>query len=129
MSRSAPAEQENDVSFLEKLSAIIVDKRNLIFLVVIILLIFSVFSRNWVEVESDLTAYLPDDSQTKQALNIMEDQFITYGTADIMVANVTLDEAARDLMDLVLEVASGKKTRAEEKGYREISIFKDGVVL
>ena len=77
MSRSAPAEQENDVSFLEKLSAIIVDKRNLIFLVVIILLIFSVFSRNWVEVESDLTAYLPDDSQTKQALNIMEDQFIT----------------------------------------------------
>ena len=41
----------------------------------------------------------------------------------------TLDEAAQDLMDLVLEVASGKKTRAEEKGYREISIFKDGVVL
>ena len=103
MSRSAPAEQENDVSFLEKLSAIIVDKRNLIFLVVIILLIFSVFSRNWVEVESDLTAYLPDDSQTKQALNIMEDQFITYGTADIMVANVTLDEAAR-LQDVIAGV-------------------------
>ena len=42
MSRSAPAEQENDVSFLEKLSAIIVDKRNLIFLVVIILLILRI---------------------------------------------------------------------------------------
>ena len=41
----------------------------------------------------------------------------------------TLDEAAQDLMQLVLEVASGKKTRAEEKGFREISIFKDGVVL
>ena len=41
----------------------------------------------------------------------------------------TLDEAAQDLMALVLEVASGKKTRAEEKGFREISIFKDGVVL
>ena len=41
----------------------------------------------------------------------------------------TLDEAAQDLMQLVLEVASGKKTRAEEKGFREIYIFKDGVVL
>ena len=34
-----------------------------------------------------------------------------------------------DLLALVLEVASGKKTRTEEKGFREISIFKDGVVL
>ncbi len=41
----------------------------------------------------------------------------------------TLDEAAGDLMALVLEVASGKQTRTEEQGYREISIFKDGVVL
>ena len=40
-----------------------------------------------------------------------------------------LDEAGADLLDLVLEVASGKKTRTEEKGFREISIFKDGVVL
>ena len=41
----------------------------------------------------------------------------------------TLDESAQDLMDMVLEVASGKLTRAEERGFREISIFKDGVVL
>ena len=41
----------------------------------------------------------------------------------------TLDEAGADLMELVLEVASGKQTRTEEKGFREISIFKDGVVL
>jgi altronate hydrolase len=26
-------------------------------------------------------------------------------------------------------VASGKQTRTEERGFREISIFKDGVVL
>ena len=41
----------------------------------------------------------------------------------------TLDEAGADLMELVLEVASGKQTKTEERGYREISIFKDGVVL
>ena len=41
----------------------------------------------------------------------------------------TLDEAGADLYALVLEVASGKQTCAERKGFREISIFKDGVVL
>ena len=41
----------------------------------------------------------------------------------------TLDEAGADLLELVLEVASGKQTRTEERGFREISIFKDGVVL
>ena len=40
-----------------------------------------------------------------------------------------LDEAGADLYQLVLDVASGKQTCAEKKGFREISIFKDGVVL
>ena len=41
----------------------------------------------------------------------------------------SLDECAQDLLDLVCEVASGKKTRSEEQGYREIAIFKDGIML
>ena len=41
----------------------------------------------------------------------------------------TIDDAAKRLMQLVIEVAGGKQTKAEEKGFREISIFKDGVVL
>ena len=78
---------------MEKIAAFIVDKRNLFFLLTIILLIFSVFSRNWVEVENDLTFYLPSDSETKQALDIMEKEFTTYGTAEIMVENITYNEA------------------------------------
>lgn len=40
-----------------------------------------------------------------------------------------LDEAGSRLMDYVIAVASGEKTKSEENGYREISIFKGGVVL
>ena len=40
-----------------------------------------------------------------------------------------LDSAGDRLLDFVLEIASGKKTKTEERGFREISIFKDGVVL
>lgn len=41
----------------------------------------------------------------------------------------SIDDAAKRLMNLVIETANGKLTKAEEKGFREISIFKDGVVL
>ena len=58
-----PTEQSGE-SFMLKLARFIVDKRNLVFLVVIIGLIFSVFSCSWVQVENDLTAYLPADSET-----------------------------------------------------------------
>lgn len=80
-------------SFMVKLATVIVDKRNLIFLITVILLVFSVFSGNWVEVENDLTSFLPDSGETKKALNIMEEQFTTYGTASVMVANITYNDA------------------------------------
>ncbi|MBQ5977727.1 MAG: altronate dehydratase [Oscillospiraceae bacterium] len=40
-----------------------------------------------------------------------------------------LDAAGDRLLDYVLAVASGEKTRAEQHGAREIAIFKDGVTL
>ena len=41
----------------------------------------------------------------------------------------SLDSAGDRLLDYVLSVASGQPTSAERRGAREISIFKDGVVL
>ena len=55
--------------------------------------------------------------------------WIDFNAGVVADGTRTIDEAAHDLLDLVLEVASGKKTWAEKKGFREISIFKDGVVL
>ena len=55
--------------------------------------------------------------------------WIDFNAGSVADGTKTLDESAQDLMTTVSEVASGKKTKAEEKGFREISIFKDGVVL
>ena len=86
-------EKENNGGFMLKLASFIVDKRSLVFLLIGIFMVFSLFSRNWVEVENDLTAYLPSDSTTKEGLEVMEQQFITYGSADLMVANISYEEA------------------------------------
>ena len=88
---TAPKKQNN---FMMKLASTIVDRRNLIFLLIVIAIVFSVFSRNWVKVENDLTAYLPADSATKKGLDVMNDQFITYGSAKFMVANISYEDAS-----------------------------------
>ena len=76
-----------------KVATFIVDRKSLFFLIFTLLVIFSVISMNWVNVESLLSAYLPEDSETNQGLNVMEEQFITYGSAKIMVTNITYDIA------------------------------------
>ena len=66
---------------------------------------------------------------TNTPLATQKANWIDFNAGTVADGVKTLDESAQDLMDMVLEVASGKQTRAEERGFREISIFKDGVVL
>lgn len=82
-------------NFMIKVATFIVDRRNLFFLLFGIVIIFSVISMNWVKVENALSAYLPDTAETTIGLDRMEEQFITYGSANIMVSNITYDEAER----------------------------------
>ena len=84
---------EQKQTFWEKLATLIVDKRNIFFLFFIAASIFCVISSGWVVTNDDITAYLPDDTETRQGLDIMDREFITYATARIMVENVTLDQA------------------------------------
>lgn len=49
--------------------------------------------------------------------------------ASPLLSGKTMDELTKELTDYVLEVASGAETCNEKNDYREISIFKDGIVL
>lgn len=82
-------------NFMEKLSACIVDKRNIIFILYIAAIIFSVIAQNWVGVCNDITEYLPEKTQTKKGLKLMENEFVTYSTDKVMVVNITYDEAEK----------------------------------
>ena len=85
--------EKKDESFMMKLSTLVVDKRKGFYLVFILLILYSVVSMNRVKVNNDLTSYLPDTTETRQGLDLMDEQFVTYGTARIMVCNVTYEEA------------------------------------
>ena len=80
-------------SFFEKIATVVVDRRNLIFFLYIGALIFSLFSSTWVKVCNDITEYLPPETETRRGLTIMNEEFTTFGTARIMVSNITYDKA------------------------------------
>ena len=80
-------------NLMHRIAETIVDKRFVIFLIVIALMIFSAFSVGWVEVENDLTSFLPDRSDSKAGVDIMMDEFTLYGMAQVMVANISYETA------------------------------------
>jgi altronate hydrolase len=57
-----------------------------------------------------------------------KDNWIDFN-AGRMVEDKTKEEQAQELFDLVLAVASGKKVKAEEAGFHDMAIFKQGVTL
>lgn len=78
---------------VEKIAAFIVDRRKAFYLIYILLIIFSLFSTGWVSVNDEITDYLSDDTETRQGLTLMDNEFVTYATADVMIDNITYDDA------------------------------------
>lgn len=55
--------------------------------------------------------------------------WIDFNAGTVADGIKTIDESAADLMALVLDVASGSTAKNEVAGFREIAIFKGGVML
>ena len=47
----------------------------------------------------------------------------------VLVEDTSLDELSDQLLDFVIDIASGKKSRSEEAGFHDMAIFKQGVTL
>ena len=65
---------------------------------------------------------------TNRALYEKKSNWIDFNASPIL-EGVSTDALANEFLDYIIEVASGKETKNEENGYREIAIFKDGVTL
>ena len=69
--------------------------------------VYLLCSMNKVSVNQDITKYLPADSETRIGLTLMDEQFMTYGSARIMVSNITWQDA--DALVEKLEAVEGVK--------------------
>lgn len=87
------SEEKKSNNVMMKIAALIVDKRKAFLILFVLAAIYCGLSVNKVKVNDDLTTYLPESTETRQGLTIMEDEFITFGTAKVMVTNVTYEKA------------------------------------
>ncbi len=55
--------------------------------------------------------------------------WIDFNAGRIVTDDLSLEDAAKELFQLVLDVASGKKVKAEVAGFHDFAIFKQGVTL
>lgn len=65
---------------------------------------------------------------TNSALYEKKKSWIDFN-AGTLLEGETFEDAEKNLLDLIINIANGKKTLNETNGYEEIAVFKDGITL
>ncbi|MCM1363224.1 MAG: efflux RND transporter permease subunit [Clostridiales bacterium] len=86
---------------LSKVSKFIVEKRYIILAVMLIVAIASIFMMQQVEINEDMTKYLPDDSSMKMGLDIMTEEFPDMETSQTI--RVMFDDLTGEQKNEVLK--------------------------
>ena len=91
----AKKEKKPKQDIMHTLASAIVRYRFLIMVLFLAAAVFCATSISKVKVNEDITAFLPDETETRQGLTIMENEFITYASANVMISNITYDRAEK----------------------------------
>ena len=86
-------EKKEKGNFWLTVATFIVNTRKPFLVLFAIACIYCAACMNKVSVNQDITKYLPADSETRIGLTLMDEQFMTYGSARIMVSNITWQDA------------------------------------
>lgn len=113
---------------MKKIAEIIVNKKIYFLVVIGIIMGISIYLMPKVNVNYDIADYLPEDSDTTQGIKILQNEFTFNGTLQIVIENITKEDARKvhqDLKnkDLVRHVESVSYDEASEKNYKVV----DGV--
>lgn len=105
---------------MKKFAQFVTKQKTLFFVLFIALAIYSVICIPKVNVEYSIDGYLPDSTDTKRAIEIMDEEFVTFGTAKIMVRNVSF-EVAEELYEEIKSIDGVKNFAFEnsEDYYRQ----------
>ena len=82
-------------NLMNRIAEGIVRSRFVILLLFILAGVYCALSVGKVRVSSDLTAFLPSDTETRRGLTIMQEEFTTYASAEVMVSNIPFETAER----------------------------------
>ena len=94
------SEPKKTDTVMVRIARFIVDKRNAFYLIFAAALIYSIVGLPKVEVNNDITDYLPTNTETHRGLEIMEKEFSTYGSARLLITSVDPEQASAFVKEL-----------------------------
>nr|MCR4892385.1 MMPL family transporter [Lachnospiraceae bacterium] len=87
-------------NIMYRIAEFIVDKRKAFLVVFLVAAGFCMLSIGSVGVNDDLTKYLPEWTETRTGVDIMDEEFRTFGRASILVTNTTFEKGLQISKDL-----------------------------
>ena len=85
--------KDNDL--MTRVARYLVDRRRSIMLLFAALAVLSLYTSTLVKTNESLEHFLPADTETRIGLDIMDNEFVTYDTAQVVVKTISLAEAQR----------------------------------
>ena len=87
------ANKEKKNSLIDRAASLIVKGRIVIFVLFAAACVLSVLTLGKVKINTDLTSFLPDDTETRRGIAVMNEEFETFATASVMVSGVDYGDA------------------------------------
>ena len=104
--------------FLKNLCAFALDRRRVFYPLAVALAVLCCVSAEWAQIRENPDAFLPADSETRQGLEVMREEFADLQTGRILVENVSAPQA--EALSEKLSLAAGVQSADfdERSGYR-----------
>ena len=99
---------------MRKIAELIVKYRKILMAVFAVSAFACLFTMSKVNVINDLADYLPENTETRQGLDVMDEEFVTLGTAKVMINNISYQEAL-SLVEALEQI----------KGVSEVSFYEE----
>ena len=109
---------------MKKIAGFIVAFRNIFLLLFVGIAIFCVWGMTQASVEYDISKYLSEETDTRQAIDIMADEFPSFGMSQILIRNISFEKADA-LADEIKELKGVKSLTFENK----TDYYKDSCAL
>ena len=107
---------------MRKIAELIVKQRKLLLMLFAAAAVGCLFTISKVNVINELTEYLPEDTETRQGVDIMDEEFTTFGTAKVMIDNISYEEALRLAKELETIKGVSEVSFYEEDDEEEMEI-------
>lgn len=102
---------------LMKISAFIVKFRYVFFGIFLVCTVLSIFGIGLVKVNNSMASYLPPESETRQALDIMSKEFETADSTEIMIKDISLEDTHKIVQDIIAMDSVSSVTFDESTNY------------